>query len=431
MDSLRLLFTLIALCCFLFLLTCCEKKKDETTPQILVTSPTDLNAFMVGDSISVVAQISHTSEITSVKVSLVNDAGIPVLVPKYIFPESTSYALDYAYPINENLETGTYNLLVSAGDGSKTAKVYTHVMITGIGRFFEQVIAICIPNTLKTLLYAIDASGNQQNILSLDYGYTDSDISSDLRQLYMIKPSPDILYAYNLDRLTEDYAVIASPPHPEYNSVSYFPSLTYVPNGNGEIRGYDKFGSSAYVTSVNVDTIPMQCWKHDNMVLAYCERRGGPECFIRQYYGGTGVLRAGLKLEFTVVDIFSADSEKCLLIGNDANQGKAYLYDITGNYLAGEIQVPAGMIRQGVQVSANVFLISHENGIYRYNHATGSLTIWLPGVDADALAYDDLRQYVYYAADAKVFLHRYPDADMLQEIVLPYPVLNLHVQYNK
>lgn len=431
MSSFRYFISLLALCCLLLYLPGC--KKDEAPPQILVTSPADNNSFAVGDSIPVLAQITHSKEITSVKISLLNADGIPILVPKYIYPSATSYTIDYEYPINKNLESGTYSLMVSAGDGITTTRVYTAITIAGVGRYFEQLIAVCRPNNLKTNLYGIDADGNYENILNLDHGYTDSDISSGQRQLYMLKPSPDILFAYNLDSLSEIYySVTASPPHPQYNSVSYYnyPSLAYVPNGNGEIRGYDQFGSSIYVTPVNVDTIPVQCWKHDNVILAFCERRGGPARFIRQYYSGTGVYRIDLKINFNIEDLFSLDPDLAAVFGNNDTTGRAYIYDVTGNALYSEIQIPDGYIRQVVQISEKVFLIAHENGIYKYDYNTFSISMWLPGVDADVMVYDELRQYVYYAVDERVYLYRYSDAALLQEVTLPNEVLNLLVQYN-
>ncbi len=426
-------FLWMPLCCMLLFFSSCEKNKDKPLPQIMLTSPQELDAFFVGDSIAVIAQITHTMEIVSVKISLMNGEGIPVLVPKYIYPGSSSYALDYEYPITKNLQSGNYSLLISAGDGSNTAKVYTKLMITGVGRFFEKTIAICQPNNLSTYLYGIDADAEYENILNLAHGYTDSDISSDQRQLYILKPSPDILYAYDLDSISEqDFSVIASPPYPEYHSVSYFqfPSLAYVPNANGEIRGFNNQGTSIFVTPVNTDTIPLQCYRHDNMVLAYCVRRGGPQRFIRQYYEGTGVYRAGLKINFNVVDIFSLDPDQTIVFGNDDTTALAYVYDITGNVFYNEIPMPDGLVSQVVEVSTGRYLIGHENGIYLYDYKDASTSFWLAGVNVDVLVYDDLRQYVYYAVENEVFVHRFSDAALLQQVLLPYEVANLLIQYN-
>ena len=131
------------------------------------------------------------------------------------------------------------------------------------------------------------------------------------------------------------------------------------------------------------------------------------------------------------VDILGLDPELTLLIGNNGDQGKTYVYDITGNFLADEVQIPEGMIKHAVKVSSNVFLIAHENGIYKYDHSARALTLWLSGADAGALAFDDLRQFVYLSTDNTVYIYRYDDAALLQEVIMPHEVLNILMQYNK
>jgi len=423
-------FSWIRLCCLLLFLAGCEKKGDESPPQIKVTSPAYLDTFMVGDSIPVVALISHTTEITSIKISLVNDDGIPLLVPKYIYPASTSYELNNNYFINKNLASGTYSLLISAGDGSNTAKVYTAVMITGVGRYFEQALAVCSQSSMQTHLYAIDAGGNYANVLSMDHGYTDSDISTGQRQMYYLRPSPDILYAYDLDSLSIDFSVTAAPPHPEFNSVRYTDERAYVCNGNGEVRGYDQYGTPHFITPSNIDTVPVISGSLDSYILAFTTRRGGPERFIRQYYTATGVYRTAFKIYFNVLDIFDLGVDKALLFGNNDTTCRVQEYDASNNVLYSEINMPPGLINHVVRVTSAAYLLSHEQGIYLYDHDDASLVLWLDNTDVDAMAYDDLRQYVYLANGEKVLVYRYSDAVLLQEITLPYPVLKLLIQYN-
>ncbi len=107
-----------------------------------------------------------------------------------------------------------------------------------------------------------------------------------------------------------------------------------------------------------------------------------------------------------------------------------FVYNSVDYNLEEEIPLPAGLISGGVQISSNVFLISHENGIYQYNHETKTVIAWLTGVEADVIAYDDLRQLVYFSEDEKVYVCRVTDAVTVQEITLPYEILNLHIQYN-
>jgi len=430
MHTKKLIFSLLAFCYLLIILPSCEKNSDDTPPSVSLLSPSELEEFSVGDSIHVLADITHGSPVSSIKVSMLNENGIAILDPVYTFPGAAVYQLDVYFPIDENLESGVYTLLVSVSDGTNTRNVYRKLSIKGLERFFERAIAICRPNTLKTFVYAIDDTGAFQDIMNLSYGYTDSDISSDQRQLYILKPDPDVLYAYSLEDLSEDYSVTASPPYPLFNDVSYYHLFSYVTTGNGDIKAYDINGYPSFVTAPNVDTIPMMVKRHFSYVIAYCERRGGPERYLRQYHAGTGIFRAGLKINFSAVDMFSTSPDFVVIPGNKETESSIFIYNAVDYNMEDEIPMPAGLISGGVQVSSNIFLISHENGIYQYNHETKNVITWLPGVEADAITYDDLRQLVYFSEDQKVYVCRLSDAVAVQEITLPYEVLRLHIQYN-
>jgi hypothetical protein len=306
-------------------------------------------------------------------------------------------------------------------------------VITGPGRYFKQLMAVCQPNTLNTALYGVDADGNQEVILDLPYGYTDSEISSIRQQFYILRPSPSRLVAYNMDQWEEDYMVEASPPHPELNSihVADYPTLAYVPNGNGEVRGYDNVGLSVFVTKANPDTVPLMCRKHDTKILAYSEFRGGPERFIRQYYAETGVFRTSLNIGFTAIDFFPIDPDINLVFGNDEISGQAYTFDVTGNVITKQVSLGGGMLRTVVNTTERTYLFSMDQAIYRYDQEQPMITTWKSGIEAHVLVYDDLRQLLYAAEGNRLILYSYPDGLMLQEVILPFEIVNLHIQYNR
>jgi len=407
------------------------KKNDDSVPQIIMSSPVANEEFIAGDTLLVKASITHSSVIVSVKVALVNTEGVPVLTPKYFFPATNSYEVNYEYLVESDLPGGNYSLLLSVADEKSTEKLYTPVAIRGQERVFNRVIAVCKPNTLKTYLYTINKVGEQNLILSLDCRCTDADISNDLRLLYILRKSPDILIALDLDSLWTEYSIDAMPPYPEFNSVSFFsfPSLAYVPNANGEIRGYNGSGTPVYVTAVNLDTIPLRCWKHDNIILAYCERRGGPERFIRQYYCNTGVFRLGMEMDLDIIGIFSPDPDISIVFGNDEN-GRVLEYDVRANFIYSEISIPEGTIGSIVSLTAGKCLFSHVDGIFIYDYDGGSVIPWLTGIEADAIAYDSVREYVYVATGNLIQVYRLSDEELLQEVTLPYEVEKILIQYN-
>lgn len=420
---------------FILLMACiqlsCEKTDDGTPPSLYIFSPDDHDVFSVGDNIHVVGTVTHKLPIKSIKITLWDNFNVPVLDPLYVYPDDYGYNLDEMYPINDaSLESGTYILLIAASDGQNTTKVYRTLQITGVHRYFERLLAVGQPNTLKTIVYAIDTAGNYQDILDLPHGYSGSGISSGQRQLYMLKPEPSAMTAYSLDNIAEEYVFTASPPYPVFYDVYYNDQLTYVSSGNGDIIGLNSTGSTVYVTPQNMDTIPLLLHQHFDLLLSACSRRGGPEKFIRQHFAGTGVFRAGLKVDFSGVAFFSIDEGSTLILGNMTDESSIFVYDVNHNYLTDKTDMPSGLIRDAVQISTGNYLISHDAGIYHYIHASKTLVELLPGVEVDAMAYDYTRQLLYFAEVEKTSVCKVDNAEIIDEITLPYPVLGLHVQYN-
>lgn len=412
-------------------LLACTKTDDGSPPAVTILSPGNNETFSSADSIHVLATITHKFPVEYVKITLWNSFNIPVLDPLYVYPDAYGYNLNEKYPLSEALESGSYILAVSASDGHRTGSAFITVQVDGIEKAFEKVLAICRSNTLKTLVYGINDSGEFHNLVNLDHGYAGSDISSGRRQLFMLSPAPSWLYAYDLDDLTKDFSIAASPPYPVFNQVAFFDPYVYVGGGNGDIRAFDVEGYPYFISPVNEDTIPVLVSRQYDLVLSFCERRGGPEKFIRQHYEATGVFRASLEVGFRAVAFCGLQQGSILVFGNGEGESSIYLFDAHNNYLADKWDFPPGMIRGVEQIAPATYLISHDAGIYQYVHSTGALSEWLVGADVDAMAFDRVRQLLYYAEDGIVKLRRIGDAALLQETGLPYEVLNLHVQYNK
>jgi len=98
MHTKKLIFSLLAFCYLLIILPSCEKNSDDTPPSVSLLSPSELEEFSVGDSIHVLADITHGSPVSSIKVSMLNENGIAILDPVYTFPGAAVYQLEWIRP---------------------------------------------------------------------------------------------------------------------------------------------------------------------------------------------------------------------------------------------------------------------------------------------------------------------------------------------
>jgi len=421
---------LIAVLLIAMSLEACSKKEDAP-PEIVVLSPDELQAFVAGDSIPVIANIHHSSEITSVKVSLLNSEYITVVQPRYFYPGNSSFILDILFATDISLTSGAYNLLISATGSENTRNTYVSLMISGEQWKFERMLAVCNQNNLSTPVFEFDLQGNYQKIIDFDHACVDSDISSFYRQIYLVKPEPSVLFAYNLDDLSVDYTFGAIPPYPEFFDVdcSIFLS-TDIATANGEIISLNQGGGQTMKTSTSTDTVPRLVLRNFSRYIAYCEKRSGPKQFIRQYWD-TGILRADLPVDIKVIQLYGIDATRVVLFGNEDGQACIYTYWVDDVFVDQNIEIPGGEVTCVVQTGTFEFLIGHENGIFYYDNASGSITEWIPGKNADAMAYDLLRDLVVVADGKDVSFYHAADGSPAGEAALPYPVLQLHVQNNK
>ena len=423
-------YVLLSLLIVIFLVQSCEKT-DDTRPLISLSSPADNEGFSVGDTMQITGSVQHNKALSLIKIVIRNKQNVAVTVPKYLYPNSSGYDIDVNYIINAHgLQTDGYTLVITATDEKNTAYLFRSIHIMGVDKYFEKAIVLCRPNALKTYVYSIDSSGNLDNLLSINYGFTDSEITSAQRKLLLVKPEPSILYAYDLDDLVPDPLLEATPPYPFYNKVYFNEKLTYVASSNGNIIGANQFGNTVYVTPQNPDTIPLLLHRHYNHILSYCERRGGPQRFIRQNYFGTGVHRADLKITFTIKAMFVGDEEYSLLFGNHADGCSIYEYYIQENILLNQIDFPPGEIMDVVEVSSGNYLIAHTAGIFQYSDSSGVITEWLAGVVVDKMALDPTRMMLYCSKDQSILIYRVDNGILVQELPIPYPIYNIHIQHN-
>ncbi|HSG68681.1 MAG TPA: hypothetical protein VK994_08240 [Bacteroidales bacterium] len=409
----------------------CKKDDSGSSPVIEIYTPSSNAAFLVTDTIRVSGKAMHDRELGTVSFVIRNNMNVAVSVPRYFFPNANEFNFDFNYLINApGLETGNYNLHISASDGMVSSSEYLPLQLKGVDRYFQQTLALCRPSILKTYVYAISDDWQAHSIMSLDYGFIDSEITSSQRKLKLIKPQPSSLLVYDLDDLVEDQWLAASPPYPLFNDIYTTDDLTYVATENGDVKGVNQYGQVQFVTSQSMDTIPQLLHSHDNLLISFNKRRSGADRLIMQYYRTSGVLRMFANVNFDIIRIFSADEDLCILFTEENHFCSLYTYHVEDNYIELLAVMPAGEIRDAVKINANEYLIAHSEGIYRYNYVTGYISFWQPDKDIDHMAYDYTRSLLYCSEGNVIRVFNVNDASLVKEISLPYPVYALHIQYN-
>lgn len=412
----------------------CKKNKDTEDPVISLMTPIDNAQYQFGDTIYISGIITDNVNIEWVKISLLNSLSSSVMDPVYLYPGSRSYDLSLHYPLDDlTLPFDVYTLQVTASDGENERRAFVSLNIMAAEKTFERLLAICASNALKTYVYAIDESGASESIMNIDHAYVDSDISSLNRQLYYVKPEPSIMYAYNLDFLTEDYQYQAGQPYPVINDVhNNVWDMVYVASENGDILSLNPNGSIAMVTQANSDTIPKLVVRQGLYVVAYCEERGGPERYLRKYHYSTGALLESVDIDVDAVSLFYSDGNWTFIFGNDDMGGCVFPYHVPDNELSPRYGVPEGNLICVEQVDVFRYLVATEQVVYEYNYDyyNNSISQWSLIQNVSSIACDRTSGIVYLSQGNVITIANLDDGEVLNNISLPYEVMKLHIQYN-
>jgi hypothetical protein len=85
-----------------------------------------------------------------------------------------------------------------------------------------------------------------------------------------------------------------------------------------------------------------------------------------------------------------------------------------------------------LQTAPQNLLLGCEQGLLMYDHSSGSVTEYFSGTSVTAMANDPLRNRLYLAAGGEeVYILDTRDMSLIATLVMPYPVQQLHIQYNK
>ena len=246
------------ICLFIFLgstfFYSCKKDTDETGPEITINTPVENQSFNVFDYISVNADIKDDHKITSVSISLSNDQfvgvnhGISVAVSSPSMHVNTTYQLD-----NIHLETGYYNLEVTASDGKNDSHKYRKIYVVAVPRVLKKIMVATSSSTSQTNYSTVDSAFTTlipYHIFSGDYIGTS--MSSYDQELYSCGNYTGKLYGYDFQNNVQSFAV-----NPLVSGAPYFTGYygeernIYVARYDGNITGYSYSGDVLYNALAN------------------------------------------------------------------------------------------------------------------------------------------------------------------------------------
>ena len=416
----------------LILSSCKDKEDDATYAKVQIFEPASGSVYSVGESIKVRASIYHDKIVSSLTISLVNDHNIAMSTPVGLIPNQQSFELDEDLLIdNPNLESGSYNIMIKVSDGTVDTRAFQAVEVNGIEPELKRLLVVTQFNSLKSNISIIDSVYNVTQILGIARPYVGSALSSKYNQFYYITPNPSRLMTYDLNDTVLDWEYSAQSPYPIFEDIYYTDDLVYLASQNGNIVGLNQAGENKFGTVTHDDRVPQKIYKHENLIISDQRTRSNYFRYFTLFYSVTGAFANQHRSDLEVVEFFSRNEHEIIAFGNELESAAVKVYEIEAN----NSYIPAGTLNgkilNAVQVNDNGVLLAMDYGVLLYNLINFEHYLVFDHDHVSAMEYDPLNNLLYMSEGNKIFVYTYPGSALFHTISMDYPVLNLHLLYNK
>lgn len=425
----KLLF--LFLCFSLVLFSC--KKKDEISPYVKITSPTAYSNYNVLDTLAVTGTISDNEQLEYVKLSLLNEDNITVATAVTLFPEAKEYALNHEFIIdNILLESGEYNLLVTASDGENETRKYIEITLNEAVRELTGILFTETPSSNSVVVKIIKPDLSVEQFAYAAGDFSSAAASSKNQLFYMAGSQTGSLRAFSMLTHAELWSVPANPLSgaPYFSDVYEDDGTLYVSFFDGMLKAFDKNGT----VKQQIDVGGYNCFKifkMGNLIFSEQQQIGTTNRRLAVYDAESAAQVQAVELDMELVAFCKRNDDNVFVFGNSANQGYMKNYVISDNGFWEPHALESGLVLSAQRVDDNSFLIGQQGAVYYYTYNPNSLVAYLPGVTASCITYEPLNSLVILSQTSSVSLYNYNNALLLQSVEAASAIKSLRLLYNK
>lgn len=429
-------FSHIAVLLLIFFSACKKNKKDTTPPTVSIQSPASGSNFHMFDTIPVTVHVSDETHLTAVTVTLV-DANNSVLQYTYNVPiQNNDFTFTAHYVLtNYHLESGLYNISVTAYDGTNNAQHQQQIFITESPTlrtgFF--IVGATQPKTVTRY----DNSFAQQATISLTTGFNGM-VFAPYYQLLFVNGNINQQFlaydaVYGTGSWTLPYTGTGLPTFECVATDGQKPFIGYYA-GNVKAETYAGFPSTNYSFGSNTFYPYSYVVTTKYGIGLYHDKTGGTDK-LASFVRTTGTSLNNVFMPVTVIGVFEHTQDELYVLGNNSlGQAVFYLYDASMNGLQGPFNLPPGkLLSAALADSDHLLLAMNTNMIYCYQYSNSNYTI-LANITAQKLFYSPKMRELDAAASNTVYSYSLSTNYTLTQTgsqTLPDSVIGFEVITNK
>ncbi len=416
----------------LFLLSC---KREEGEPPVLqLYSPAGYSTYMTGDTIAVSGQASSMSQLTYIKIVLLSHSYVQVNPPLTLYPQTDSYSFDVEYILSgQDIETGSYYLMVEAGNEYGADQVFVHVNVTGIPLESRALVVFCYEKADGQVgVYYADSLLQYSLLTQLGGDFCEGAVSSKDQMIYSMGQYTGHMYFLDASdgNVAKQIDVVQNPPFPYFESLTYSNGLLVIGYHDGRMEGY--YGNGNYKFSYVTENMRARRVRYDGTYLL---------CVLEYYLGGainagvmweiSGMIKDVLYTEYAIADLYRVEGNQVALFANLNNQPSVKFLDTYHMTITHMCDLPPGEVISVADAGDHRFILSHTTGLLLYDAQANQWSLIESTAFSGKLAFDQTDQMVYMSSGRDVYAFAWPDGTLLGSVQMPDSVRDIHMLYNR
>ena len=424
---------IILIISLIFILVSCKKEEDTNPPIIQITTPSTNSYFSVEDTIQVTAEISDNEIITSVSVYILNDQAQNISGIQSFTVNAQKFSLNATIILDDiRIESGSYNIVVSANDEFNNKKSYRDISLTSVNKKLEKILLVTSDQT-NTYIFEEDLTKS----FAQKYIYTgllcDAEINSYYNSLLLLSKSGDLI-SLNTENYQEFWrnSNLNNPPY-EYNGTLLIDDyLVYTSQKNNSIAAYsyDNFVKKTSISENTQNNSNLFCIKNDYIIgNSYSNGIGVNK--IEKYYYTTGAYQTSINLNYEPIEFLPSYDNSILIFGNSAQDASISAFYLLYNTLQERYSFANENIIAACKISDKTFIVSTNQNTYMFDAESQNTYILQASYSPTNIFYEETNNLVYCTLNNEVKIFTLPYFQEYNNIITINNIEKVLFKYNK
>ena len=378
----------------LFIFLGCKKEKDEVSPTIVLTSPTENNFFNVGEFIGVKGKVTDDNNIEYVKINLLDENYISVLDETAFYPQNKEYTINYGLEINNlKLPSGIYYLNVKASDGENSKSYFIKINLFEIPLALKKIFVVGM-NSIDSV---VGLNTFPANNFSGDY--LNAEVSGYNNQLVFCGEYSGDCVAINGNTFQQDWLVenqgIFGAPYFTCLANNQSENTYFVGLAAGFVAEYNLNGTVTKQIGMQQNYRAKKIFKVGNKILIQESPIGSGTNQLSIYFD-SGSFNGSVLINGDILEVSKLDESHYFIFIQESDKLKIYILDSDEYQLSLYYDgLPNGIVKDVEIIDDYSFFFSHQDKIYRYIYGGLGLTIFKEGMGYNILAHEKIGNVLY------------------------------------